>query len=220
MTNWRKINAQKKKTQKKPDGSLELRLRYYAAMLDKENLKKSDDYKNLPPITVIVISPKDVGGKGEELTFVGRVYMESATSVGDKPRRFEDKELFIFVNAAYKNTDTPVGKIIHDLTTINSAPKLVEEFAEAVDRYVKTEEGRKEMSGKLAERSIEVDDWSHYLLSDVERQAAVNEGKAVGKAEGKAEGLKMLAERLLANGSLDRSVLEKTFTQLGVPMPI
>lgn len=210
-----------------PNGALELRMRYYAVMLDKENLKKGEKYNNLPPITIIVISPEDIAGKGEAITYVGRVYMKSATEVGESPQRFDDKELFMFVNAGYQDTSTPVGKIIHDLTVANSKPKMVKEFQDAMDRYMSTEEGRMEMSGKLARYSVEAKDWEH-LLSEGELKAAKDEaiaegraeGHAEGRAEGKLDGIKLLAENLLANGALDRTTLAKTFRQMGMPMPI
>ena len=192
-------------------------------MLDKENLKKNSSYAKLPQMTIIVVSPKDMEGKGEALTYVGRVYMESATEVGKKPRRFKDKELFIFVNASYDKTDTPVGKIIHDLTATNDRPKLTDEFAAAVARYESVEEGRKEMLGKIADFSIEAKDWDN-LLSDADREKAEargrKKGRKEGRKEGRARGEKNLAQVLLAQGALSKAALEAAFRQMGRPMPI
>ena len=223
----------------RPKGSLALRLRYYAAMMDKENLEKNEDYADLPPLTVIVVTPKDMGGKGEPLTFVCRVYMESADKIGAYPRRFEDKEMFVFVNSKYRDTSTLVGKVIHDLTTINSQPKITEEFATAVEKYVSLKEGRLHMSQKFVEYGLRAEDLEN-LVSDAEiaaaRAEARAEGKAEGKVEGKAEGISQgisqgisrgisrgqqsLAEFLLNNGYMSKAALEDALQKMGSPLSV
>lgn len=54
----------------RPDKSLGLRLRYYGAMFDKENLKKNEDYAKLPPYVNIVVMPKDAREKNKPLYFI------------------------------------------------------------------------------------------------------------------------------------------------------
>ena len=75
----------------RPDGSLELRLRYYATMLDKENLKKGTKFKEMPPVINIIIMPKDIRGLNKPLYYVRRVFVESLTKIGDEPAFFEGR---------------------------------------------------------------------------------------------------------------------------------
>ena len=177
----------------RPDGSLELRLRYYAVMLDKENLKKGDKFRDMPPVVNIVIMPKDIRGLNKPLYFVRRVFVESLKKIGEKPASFEDKTAFIYVNATYRNTDTLVGKVIHDLTTPGNTAKLVKEIAVSMEKFISTEEGRKEMSATIAEYGLKAGNLEH-LLSDTELTQAREYGRAQGWQDGQTEILQQLAD--------------------------
>ena len=120
----------------RPGNALELRLRYYAEMLDKENLKKGEHFSKLPPIVNIVIMPKDMRGQNEPLYFIRRVYVKSMTEIGDNPQFFDDKAAFIYVNATYKNYENFVGKVIHDFVTPAEESKFIEEFGKFMDIFM------------------------------------------------------------------------------------
>ena len=144
----------------RPGNALELRLRYYAEMLDKENLKKGEHFSKLPPIVNIVIMPKDMRGQNEPLYFIRRVYVKSMTEIGDNPQFFDDKAAFIYVNATYKNYETFVGKVIHDFVTPAEESKFIEEFGKFMDIFIRTEEGRKNMAGVMTAQAWGLGDLS------------------------------------------------------------
>lgn len=141
----------------RPDKSLGLRLRYYGAMFDKENLKKNEDYAKLPPYVNIVVMPKDEREKNKPLYFIRRTFVESQNEIGDDRAFFEDGEMIILVNALYKNLESYVGKVIHDFTTPSGEPKLIEEFSKAMGNFLKTEEGRIKMAEDIVKYSSDLE---------------------------------------------------------------
>ena len=141
----------------RPDKSLGLRLRYYGAMFNKENLKKNEDYAKLPPYVNIVVMPKDAREKNKPLYFIRRTFVESQNEIGDDRAFFEDGEMIILVNALYKNLESYVGKVIHDFTTPSGEPKLIEEFSKAMENFLKTEEGRIKMAEDIVKYSADLE---------------------------------------------------------------
>ena len=166
----------------RPGNALELRLRYYAEMLDKENLKKGEHFSKLPPIVNIVIMPKDMRGQNEPLYFIRRVYVKSMTEIGDNPQFFDDKAAFIYVNATYKNYETFVGKVIHDFVTPAEESKFIEEFGKFMDIFIRTEEGRKNMAGVMTAQAWGLGDLSK-LTSEADILAAEQRGRDSMQAE-------------------------------------
>ena len=166
----------------RPGNALELRLRYYAEMLDKENLKKGEHFSKLPPIVNIVIMPKDMRGQNEPLYFIQRVYVKSLDEIGNNPQFFDDKAAFIYVNATYKNYENFVGKVIHDFVTPAEESKFIEEFGKFMDIFIRTEEGRKNMAGAMTAQAWNLGDLSQ-IISDAERFEEFQRGRDSMQAE-------------------------------------
>ena len=142
----------------RPDKSLGLRLRYYGAMFDKEQLKKNEGYAKLPPFVNIVVMPKDARGQDKPLYFVRRTFVKSQTEIGDDRAFFDDGEMIVLVNALYKNVDSYVGKVIHDFTTPSGEPKLIDEFEKSMEIFLRTEEGRRKMTADIIKNTGDIEE--------------------------------------------------------------
>ena len=142
----------------RPDKALGLRLRYYGAMFDKEQLKKNEGYAKLPPFVNIVVMPKDARGQDKPLYFVRRTFVKSQTEIGDDRAFFDDGEMIVLVNALYKNVDSYVGKVIHDFTTPSGEPKLIDEFEKSMEIFLRTEEGRRKMTADIIKNTGDVEE--------------------------------------------------------------
>lgn len=193
-----------------PRGNMELRLRFYAAMTDKDLLAKGDEFENLPAVYQIVFMRKDVAGKGEPISCVRRCIIESENEVGDSPEIFNDKEVILYVDTSYKNENTKIGQLIHDMTTPNSERKYIQAFQNAVDNIVRTEEGRENMANMIIDLARDDVDLGH-LLSETERM----ENRAEGRAEGRAEAYQIL----LDSGVIKYKDLERALKKMKMTIP-
>ena len=165
-----------------PRGNMELRLRFYAAMTDKDLLEKGQNFDELPAVYQIVFMRRDVAGKGEPISCVRRCIIESEKEISDSPKIFNDKEVILYVDVSYKNDNTRIGKLIHDMTTPNSERKYIKAFQDAVDNIIRTEEGRESMAESIIDLASDDVDLGH-LLSESERLESRAEGRAEGRAE-------------------------------------
>ena len=107
-------------------------------------------------------------------------------------RLFGDGAHIVFVNAACQDADTPLGRLMHDLTCSDPDRKYYDVLAKTV-RYHKTdEEGVRKMSGVFAAFGKEV------------RKRSKAEGIAIGEARGEARGeergKRAVVHSMLANG--------------------
>ncbi len=200
----------------RPEGALELRLRYYSSILDKDNIRAGESYKELPPMVNIVVMPKDLRGQGKPRYFVRRVFTESMTEIGDSPEIFEDKTAYIYINAKYERCDSLIGKVIHDFVTDIGSEKYVEVFKKAIEKLLAVERSRRDMAEMVTNYAFKANDVRH-LLSDSERAESRAKGKAEGRAEGRAEGhaegvaegKAELMQQLYESGLLSKKSIEK-----------
>lgn len=126
---------------------------------------------------VIFITEKDVIGRGQAIYSVNR-YFE------DTKELFDDGNHIIYVNGAYKNDESPIGKLMHDFRCTNSIDMFYQELREPVHYYKETEGGR-----AIVCEAIET-------YGNDKR----NEGRAEGRAEGKLEKAREMAIELYKNG--------------------
>ena len=126
------------------------RARFNGAMVDVSLLKKGQKYKELPDRYTIFITEEDMFHKGFP------VYHAENTVKELKNAPLEDGGHIIYVNGQYRNTDTPIGRLMHDFYCTNPDDMLNPLFRDRVSYLKKTEGGQKEMD-MILERRINED---------------------------------------------------------------
>ena len=160
------------------------RARWYSALLDANSLKAGEDPRSLRETYVIFITRGDYFGGGKELREFVRIDKFDGKCLGDGTT-------IIYVNGE-SESNTRVGRLVHDLRCSNPDEMYSKTLANQVRRFKTTKEGRKAMSEVLEKMCAE------------ERMA----GKREGKREGKKEGLLAAAKRIVQSGlaTLDQVV--------------
>ena len=118
--------------QRSDKGASAQRARYNSAVLDTYALEIGKDYKDISETYVIFITENDVFKKNYPLYRIERKILET-------DEFFNDGSHIIFVNGQYKNTNTDIGKLMHDFRCTNADDMHYEALAKKV-RYFK--EGR------------------------------------------------------------------------------
>ena len=157
------------------------RARYHCASIDDTVLGKSKDFDNLPEVYVIFITEGDYYGKNKAIYHVDRTVRETG-------ELYEDAEHIVYANALYRE-DSPLGELMHDLTT--SEPKDIKNpvLAQAVS-YAKNSEEKDKMY--YEDSNIWTDAQIEELKEDVRdewHEIGIREGKTLGIKEGRTLGL-------------------------------
>ncbi len=157
------------------------RARYHCASIDDTALGKSKDFDNLPEVYVIFITEGDYYGKNKAIYHVDRMVRETG-------ELYEDAEHIVYANALYRG-DSPLGELMHDLTT--SEPKDIKNpvLAEAVS-YAKNSEEKDKMY--YEDSNIWTDAQIEELKEDIRdewHEIGIREGKTLGIKEGRTLGL-------------------------------
>ena len=131
--------------QRSEDGSGERRARMYSSTLDRDLLKKSQDFEELVDTYVIFITDKDRYGEGFPVYHIDRTIAELSH------RGFGDGAHILYVNGEYRNTTEPIGRLMHDFHEKRAAEMLCPPLAEQVKYYKETEGGVENMNNELRE---------------------------------------------------------------------
>lgn len=163
--------------QRSEDGSGERRARMYSSTLDRDLLKKSQDFDELVDTYVIFITDRDRYKEGFPVYHIDRTIAELSH------RGFGDGAHILYVNGEYRNTTEPIGRLMHDFHEKRASEMLCPPLAEQVRYYKETEGGVENMNNELREF------WEEKTR------------KAVEKAEKRAERSKAIktAKRMLAS---------------------
>ena len=163
--------------QRSEDGSGERRARMYSSTLDRDLLKKSQDFDELVDTYVIFITDRDRYKEGFPVYHIDRTIAELSH------RGFGDGAHILYVNGEYRNTEKPIGRLMHDFHEKRASDMLCPPLAEQVRYYKETEGGVENMNNELREF------WEEKTR------------KAVEKAEKRAERSKAIktAKRMLAS---------------------
>jgi len=132
-------NAYHVEVQRDLSGASVQRARYTGALVDGQLLKKGQKHKEIPDRYTVFITEEDMFGKG-----IPAYHSENKiTELDNAP--LGDGGHIVYINGQYRNTDTPIGQLMHDFFCINSADIINPVLRERV-RYLKeTEEGVEEM---------------------------------------------------------------------------
>ena len=125
--------------QRARDGATEKRARFTAAVVDTKLLERGEGYTCLPDRYTIFITETDFFGKGLPLYHVGNKIEE----LDNEP--FDDGGHIIYVNGAYRDTNNPIGALMHDFSCVNPSDMINEVLRDRVRELKEETGGRKTM---------------------------------------------------------------------------
>ena len=131
--------------QRADSGARPKRARYSSSLIDANAILPGDDTELLPETYVIFITENDVLRGNLPIYHVERMIKENG-------KLFDDKSHIIYVNGEIKD-ETPLGKLMQDLSCANPNEMNYKELADRARFFKKDEEGRKIMS-KIMEEII------------------------------------------------------------------
>ena len=120
-------------------GAARKRARFLSGVLDSRMLKKNEDFSKMCDSYVIFITENDVMEKGLAMYHVNRHIEE----LDNKP--FDDGNHIIYVNGAYKNDSSDIGKLMHDFRCTSSVDMFYDVLKDGMHHYKETEGGRAKM---------------------------------------------------------------------------
>lgn len=119
------------------------RARYHSSVLDIENLRPGQEFKELPDTYTIFILEQDFYGRGEPIYPIERINLATG-------KAFEDGEHILYVNGEYRG-ESELGKLMHDFNCTRAEDMYCELMAERT-RYLKEDpKGVREMSRIMEE---------------------------------------------------------------------
>lgn len=124
--------------QRADSGARPKRARYNSSLMDANAILPGDDTELLPETYVIFITENDVLRGNLPIYHVERMIKENG-------KLFDDKSYIIYVNGEIKD-ETPLGKLMQDLSCANPNEMNYKELADRARFFKKDEEGRKIMS--------------------------------------------------------------------------
>ncbi len=131
--------------QRADSGARPKRARYNSSLMDTNAILPGEDTELLPETYVIFITENDVLRGNLPIYHVERMIKENG-------KLFDDKSHIIYVNGEIKD-ETPLGKLMQDLSCANPNEMNYKELADRARFFKKDEEGRKIMS-KIMEEII------------------------------------------------------------------
>lgn len=125
--------------QRADKGAARKRARFLSAVLDSRMLEAGDDFSEICDSYVIFITENDVLRRGLPLYHVNRHIEELENAP------FEDGNHIIYVNGAYKNDDSAIGKLMHDFRCTSSVDMYYDVLKKGMHHYKETKGGREYM---------------------------------------------------------------------------
>ncbi|MEE0872262.1 MAG: PD-(D/E)XK nuclease family transposase [Ruminococcus sp.] len=165
--------------QKADKGAIPQRARYHSAALDISTMPKGSVFDELPDSYVVFITENDVL-KGNQATYI------IERSIIGRNELFNDGAHIIYVNGAYKDVESPVGKLIHDFMCCSADEMLCPPFAEVTNKYKNTSEGV---------------DYMCKAVEDYAKKYALQQ-RQEGRMEGRQEGVLETIVSLVHDGLL------------------
>ena len=123
---------------------LKKRGRYYSAALDHVMLKEGEDYRDMKDSYVIMFMEEDYLRGNKPVYEIERINLSMN-------ERFDDGNHIIYVNCAYKDSSTEIGRLVHDLLCREASEMYYDELKKSVAYYKYDERGRAEMCKEVEE---------------------------------------------------------------------
>ena len=147
---------------------LKKRGRYYSAALDHVMLKEGEDYRDMKDSYVIMFMEEDYLRGSKPIYAFER--MDILTG-----KCFDDGNHIIYVNCAYEDSSTEIGRLVHDLLCREASEMYYDELKKSVAYYKHDERGRAEMCK-------EVEEYAKDYAKEYRKQAEeANENEAKAK---------------------------------------
>lgn len=134
--------------QRSDHGSGVKRARVHSSMIDRTLLEKGQDFDEITDTYVIFITENDKFKLGAPIYHIERTIRELENE------SFGDGSHIIYVNGEYRNTQTPIGKLMHDFNCKNADDMLYPQLSQSV-RYYKESQGGKDNMCRELERMRE-----------------------------------------------------------------
>ena len=168
--------------QRSSEGAIAVRARFYSSSIDSNSLKAGDKFNKLSDNYIIFITEQDIFKQNQALYKIQR-YIEITDKKGNitELKPFNDGAYIIYINGAYKDTSSDIGKIIHDFHCVNPDEMLCNELKQPA-LYLKKNEG-------------EINNMFEFLTK--ESRENLEKIMKKEKEEGKKEGLFETAKKML-----------------------
>lgn len=154
---------------------LKKRGRFYSAALDHIMLKAGEDYKQMQDSYVIFLLEKDYFQGKKPIYEIERMNLSTN-------ERFCDGNHLIFVNCAYVDSTTRLGRLIHDLLCSNAIDMYYDELRISMAYYKSEEGGRLKMCKAVEDYAKDyAKEYAKEVSEEYRMQAEVareNEAKA------------------------------------------
>ena len=145
-------------------GAVPKRARFNASMIDVASLKKGDDFSKLPEVYVIFVTENDVLNEGRPLYTIDRVITESGNKFGDGSH-------IVYVNCEHKDSDTALGRLVHDFLCCESGKEFYYETLGDRTSYLKGEQE------EVRDVSLLVDEYAKGLAEEAAAKATKEQQK-------------------------------------------
>ena len=168
--------------QRLPDGASPERARFYSSSFDGISITASQDFKEISENFTIFFTETDYFGKGQPIYCIDR-FVEIKDDNGNVTERipFNDRSHIIYINGAYDDTTTELGRLIHDFHCTKYDDMLCPVIKERSE-YLKSEGGRKYMF-KLFAEDIEKAREEERKKAEIEIEKAKKEAEEKAKIE-------------------------------------
>ena len=167
------------------------RARHYSAMMDSHMLLPDQDTRDMRDSYVIFITETDKFKHNKPLYRIERMNL-------DTNRRFNDGSHIIYVNGACQDSDTELGRLMHDLRGADPDQMHYDILASKMRYYKNTEEGDKKMRDLIDE------------IIDEIREETREEARAEALAEGAEQKQIEVAIKMIARGDSINDVADIT----------
>ena len=154
--------------QRSDEGAIPRRARYNSSMIDARTISKGTEFPDLPETYVIFITEHDIWKRGKPLYKVRRTFEDTADP-------FDDGTHILYVNGECQS-DSPLGRLMHDFFCTNPNDMYSEVLAERARFFKEDEKGVTTMCKVMEE--------------------LYNEGVAEGKTEERLKNIKSLIQSM------------------------
>ncbi len=175
--------------QRQDRGAGERRARFNSSMLDSKLLIPGENPDSLPDSYVIFITENDVRGQNRPIYRFCRVDVETN-------ELFDDGSHIIYVNGAYKNEETKIGRLMHDFRCVEADDMHNKILAEKVRYFKETEGGREEMCKVMEDMRNETINHRNIEVAE----AMIKDGNLTLELIAKYSGLPLKKVEELAGG--------------------
>ena len=120
-------------------GAARKRARFLSGVLDSRMLDAGENFSEICDSYVIFITEKDVLAGNLPMYHIDRCIKEFGNA------EFEDGNHIIYVNGAYKDDESAIGKLMHDFRCTSSIDMYYDVLKNGMHHYKETEGGREHM---------------------------------------------------------------------------